>query len=259
MSRRPAGRSRSRSRPTRTSRRQAVFAEGAERGDRRHVALRNSSAALSAPGVPVAQAAAAAPSGQGGCTIVSSTCGGGPAISAASLANAAPSRPVQPLEQRARGDRLRRDVGGGRAVRERFRERRAAQLDQPDLAHGRQRGRLGAAPGRARGRRRGLRLCVGCSLAAAASAAWWRRRRRLRRTRAVAAAALVRRAAPRPPCAARCRVLVRASARSAPAASPRAGQRTSRPAPGRSRRRRDHADREHRAGERRGQRAVTAP
>jgi hypothetical protein len=61
------------------------------------VAFRNSSAAVNAPGVSGAHDAPAEPSGQGGCTIVSRSCGPPPASSAASFANAPASRPDQPL------------------------------------------------------------------------------------------------------------------------------------------------------------------
>ena len=60
------------------------------------VVFRNASAAVSAP-VSVAHDAPAAPSGQGGWTIVSSSCGGSLASSAVSFANALPSRPDHPL------------------------------------------------------------------------------------------------------------------------------------------------------------------
>jgi uncharacterized protein GlcG (DUF336 family) len=60
------------------------------------VALRNSSAAPSAP-ASLAHDAPAAPSGHGGWTIVSSSCGGVLAISVASVAKALASMPDQPL------------------------------------------------------------------------------------------------------------------------------------------------------------------
>src|SRR6202035_1074783 len=62
-------------------------------------AFRNSSAAVSSPGVPGAHCAPAAPSGHGGCTIESTICGGVLASSALSLAMELEGTAEQPLSR----------------------------------------------------------------------------------------------------------------------------------------------------------------
>ena len=85
---------------------QAVFAERRAGGDRRQRRLQEFVGRGQRAGVSGAHAAPAAPSGHGGCTIVSSSCGGLPASSAGVVGERARRRARPAAEQRARRDRL---------------------------------------------------------------------------------------------------------------------------------------------------------
>ena len=172
---------------------------------------------------------------------MSSTCGEGPASSAASLANALPSRPSSRSAACPRGSAAG-DVGGGRAVRERFaRTSTPRELDQPDLVTGGSVRRLGSRPWFSAARTVcGLRLRRRCGRRGGRlrRRAWWRRRcapvrlprRRRRRGAVAAAAAAARRRALRARCE-RASVAQQLRQRRAVPASDAS-------APGRSRRRR---------------------